>query len=187
MLVFVFFNTSLWNSVFCNLLLESGLLYGVSPSDYVHVVPYLLWKCCRQHNTLTISEVNNTCQKSWHFFVIIYLIILAYTIWVLGKKQSCHVTCRSIHDGNTLLKHIPLNCSAVSSQINKHRVEKQWMVLHIVLVKSNRPHSQFAFPLNSKTIALDAFGLMLLKNPSDNRNHNDEKETLISYLVTSVM
>lgn len=57
-------------------------------------LPIRSWPCNSLHAldglqaayTLTTSEVNNIFQKSWHFFVIIYLIILAYKIWILGKK-----------------------------------------------------------------------------------------------------
>lgn len=52
--------------------------------------------------------------------------------------------------------------------------------------KNNRPQS-ICIPSKFSAIALDTFGLMLLKNPSDNMYHYDEKETSISYLVSSAL
>lgn len=100
-------------------------------------------------HTLTTAEVNNTCQKSWHFLVLIYLIILASTIWVLGMKESCHAICRSIYKGNILLKHIPLHCFAVSSHRNKH-----------MKLKSS---GWFAFLLNSQQYIWMLLGLCYSK------------------------
>lgn len=92
-----------------------GLPIRLCPCNSLHALHGL-----QAAHTPTTSAVNNTCQKSWHF-VIIYLIILASTIWILGKKESCHTIWRSIYEGNSLLKHIALNCFAVSSHINKHK------------------------------------------------------------------
>lgn len=97
------------NPVYC-----IGLPIRLCPCHSLHALDGL-----QAAHTPTTSAVNNTCQKIWHF-VIIYLIILASTIRILGKKESCHTICRSIYEGNSLSKHIPLNCFAVSSHINKH-------------------------------------------------------------------
>lgn len=53
--------------------------------------------------------------------------------------------------------------------------------------KKQQATQSICIPSKFSAIDLDAFGLMLLKNPSDNRYYNDEKETSISYLVSSVM